>query len=103
MKSATFLKTVLILITLTLLAVTFFNPATYAQVVKENNSGECVDVNGDGYNVNAPDHDNDGIPNGRDQDFTRGKGKGNGQGVGQRNGQGKLRNNGNYECEECEK
>jgi hypothetical protein len=29
-----------------------------------------VDKNGDGYNDNAPDHDNDGIPNGLDPDYT---------------------------------
>ncbi|MEJ2545700.1 MAG: hypothetical protein P8Y99_16675, partial [Calditrichaceae bacterium] len=28
-----------------------------------------VDENGDGYNDNAPDHDGDGIPNGRDEDY----------------------------------
>ena len=32
-----------------------------------------VDANGDGYNDNAPDHDGDGIPNGRDEDYTRAK------------------------------
>jgi hypothetical protein len=30
-----------------------------------------VDLNGDGYNDNAPDHDGDGIPNGQDPDWTR--------------------------------
>jgi len=35
-----------------------------------------VDENGDGYNDLAPDHDGDGIPNGRDPDFTRGTGMG---------------------------
>ncbi len=28
-----------------------------------------IDKNGDGYNDNAPDHDNDGIPNGLDKDY----------------------------------
>jgi len=52
----------------------------------ENNNSEenliihgpnFVDANGDGYNDNAPDHDNDGIPNGQDSDYVRsGKGKG---------------------------
>jgi hypothetical protein len=37
-----------------------------------------VDKNGDGYNDNAPDHDNDGIPNGQDPDY-KGAGKGNRQ------------------------
>lgn len=30
-----------------------------------------VDLNGDGFNDNAPDHDGDGIPNGLDEDWTR--------------------------------
>ena len=30
-----------------------------------------VDENGDGYNDNAPDHDDDGIPNGMDPDYSR--------------------------------
>jgi len=37
---------------------------------KEQN--QFVDKNGDGYNDNAPDHDNDGIPNGLDPDYTAG-------------------------------
>lgn len=34
---------------------------------------EFVDKNGDGFNDNAPDHDGDGIPNGLDKDFIKGK------------------------------
>jgi len=30
-----------------------------------------IDENGDGYNDNAPDHDNDGIPNGLDPDWIK--------------------------------
>lgn len=30
-----------------------------------------IDVNGDGYNDNAPDHDGDGIPNGLDPDYLK--------------------------------
>lgn len=38
-----------------------------------------VDANGDGYNDNAPDHDGDGIPNGKDADYARtGGGRGRG-------------------------
>lgn len=33
-----------------------------------------VDENGDGYNDNAPDADNDGIPNGQDADYERNAG-----------------------------
>jgi hypothetical protein len=41
-----------------------------------------VDANGDGFNDNAPDHDGDGIPNGRDPDFVRGAGMGRNAGHG---------------------
>ncbi len=34
-----------------------------------------IDNDGDGYHDNAPDHDNDGIPNGQDPDY-QGAGKG---------------------------
>ncbi len=34
-----------------------------------HNSRFFIDKNGDGYNDNAPDHDNDGIPNGLDPDY----------------------------------
>lgn len=34
-----------------------------------------VDEDGDGYNDNAPDHDNDGIPNGLDPDWNKESGK----------------------------
>lgn len=30
-----------------------------------------VDLDGDGYNDNAPDHDGDGIPNGLDPDYVK--------------------------------
>ena len=33
-----------------------------------------IDKDGDGYNDNAPDHDNDGIPNGLDPDWQKEKG-----------------------------
>ncbi len=44
----------------------------------QSNTGSCSDVDGDGYNDNAPDHDGDGIPNGLDPDWQKlkaGKGK----------------------------
>ena len=40
-----------------------------------------IDLDGDGYNDNAPDHDGDGIPNGLDPDWKRGQG---GRGKGRR-------------------
>ena len=34
----------------------------------EDHSKAFVDLDGDGYNDNAPDHDGDGIPNGLDSE-----------------------------------
>jgi len=51
---------------------------------KQNRKGNTnqvgfIDGDGDGYNDNAADHDNDGIPNGMDEDYTGSKNrKGNG-------------------------
>lgn len=42
--------------------------ATKTQTKGQHGVG-FVDENGDGYNDNAPDHDGDGIPNGRDEDY----------------------------------
>ena len=42
---------------------------------KHKNAQDFVDKDGDGYNDNAPDHDGDGIPNGLDPDWTKGRGK----------------------------
>ncbi len=38
---------------------------------RKGHSRVFVDKNGDGYNDNAPDHDNDGIPNGLDPDYIK--------------------------------
>ncbi len=59
---------------------------TFAQAGNCTN-GNFVDVNGDGFNDNAPDADGDGIPNGQDDDYVR-AGNGSGQGNGQGNGNG---------------
>ena len=40
---------------------------------KYKNTQVFIDADGDGYNDNAPDHDNDGIPNGLDPDWTKGQ------------------------------
>jgi len=37
-----------------------------------------IDKDGDGFNDLAPDHDGDGIPNGLDKDYRRGRGNGKG-------------------------
>lgn len=47
-----------------------------------------VDANNDGYNDNAPDIDGDGIPNGRDEDYTGAKIRKNGKGFIDLNGDG---------------
>jgi len=47
-----------------------------------------IDVNGDGYNDNAPDVDGDGIPNGKDEDYTGSKVRKNGKGFVDLNGDG---------------
>jgi len=52
-----------------------------------------IDEDGDGFNDNAPDFDNDGIPNGIDPDYVPlndGSGAGRGPGYGRRNGIGGL-------------
>ena len=53
--------------------------------------GGFIDENGDGFNDNAPDIDNDGIPNGIDPDYVPSNG-GTGSGNGARNGR-RLRSN----------
>ncbi len=63
-----------------------------------------VDLDGDGYNDNAPDHDGDGIPNGQDPDWTRGNAnrrcnalhRGFGRGEGRRMGRGMGRGVGGF-------
>ncbi len=51
----------------------------YAQTSTTAHGSHFVDVNGDGYNDNAPDADGDGIPNGQDPDYVRsGSGRGRG-------------------------
>ena len=45
-------------------------PATQAQTC-DGTGSNFVDLNGDGFNDNAPDHDMDGIPNGLDDDYIK--------------------------------
>lgn len=45
-------------------------PATQAQTC-DGNGTHFIDLNGDGFNDNAPDHDGDGIPNGLDPDWIK--------------------------------
>lgn len=41
--------------------------------IQQNRNQHFVDLDGDGYNDNAPDHDGDGIPNRFDPDWKRRK------------------------------
>lgn len=45
-------------------------PSTQAQTCDSTNTN-FVDLDGDGFNDNAPDHDGDGIPNGQDPDYIK--------------------------------
>lgn len=54
-------------------ALTFAYSNTFAQTEEPTtpvtHGDNFVDLNGDGYNDNAPDNDGDGIPNGMDPDY----------------------------------
>ena len=67
-------------------------PATQAQTCGGTGSN-FVDLNGDGFNDNAPDHDGDGIPNGLDADYIKNAQDGSGYRkgkLGENQGQGML-------------
>lgn len=65
-------------LTLTIVLVMVAFAATNSLAQEATNPGNIehgsnfVDANGDGYNDNAPDHDDDGIPNGQDPDYVGG-------------------------------
>ncbi len=70
------------------------SPATQAQVCNGDGTN-FVDLNGDGFNDNAPDHDGDGIPNGLDPDWIKNAKDGTGLKKGQlgtNQGQGMAQN-----------
>lgn len=46
-------------------------PGTITAQTCDGNGKNFVDLNGDGINDNAPDHDGDGIPNGLDPDWVK--------------------------------
>jgi hypothetical protein len=57
------------------------NTNQYGKQVKALHGSRFQDANGDGINDNAPDHDGDGIPNGKDADYQGSKKRaGNGKG-----------------------
>ena len=66
MKLSKMLLTGLFLLSVTLL----LTPISQAQTCDSTNSN-FVDLNGDGFNDNAPDADGDGIPNGLDPDYIK--------------------------------
>ena len=45
--------------------------STKTEDQKKDQNQVFIDENGDGYNDNAPDHDNDGIPNSLDPDWIK--------------------------------
>ncbi len=59
-------------------------PSTQAQTCDSTNTN-FVDLDGDGFNDNAPDHDGDGIPNGQDPDYIKQAKDGTGQQKGKLN------------------
>ena len=68
---------------LSLLVFSFFCSGLLAQdstSIKNKDSNiqhgqHFIDEDGDGYNDNAPDHDNDGVPNGLDPDWKKEQGQ----------------------------
>jgi hypothetical protein len=54
-----------------LLALTLMLPGGAIAQTCDGQGKKFVDVDGDGINDNAPDHDNDGIPNGLDPDWVK--------------------------------
>ena len=73
MKTKNALLTAIAIIGLAML----YTPATQAQTC-DGSGKNFVDLNGDGFNDNAPDHDGDGIPNGLDEDYVKNPQDGNG-------------------------
>lgn len=69
------MKTYLPYVMIALVAMIFLAPDLRAQDTVRNRQSqqsrnqEFVDLDGDGYNDNAPDHDGDGIPNRLDPDW----------------------------------
>lgn len=73
------MKTYLPYVMIALAAMIFLVPDLQAQdtvrsrerVSEQKQNQQFVDLDGDGYNDNAPDHDGDGIPNRLDPDWKR--------------------------------
>jgi hypothetical protein len=72
-----FIKCIMLLITISTVIHIGYTQDTTETAIKHG--CRFIDLDGDGYNDNAPDHDGDGIPNGLDPDWQRrqgGRGKG---------------------------
>jgi hypothetical protein len=73
---------------------TLMTPAVQAQTC-DGTGTNFIDLDSDGFNDNAPDHDGDGIPNGLDADYVKnsqdGSGYQNGE-LGENEGQGMAQN-----------
>jgi hypothetical protein len=59
----------LILTALAIIGLAFLTPPVVHAQTCDGNGSNFVDLDGDGFNDNAPDHDGDGIPNGLDEDY----------------------------------
>lgn len=82
-------KNLISALTLMVLTVLFFTSNALAQdETKVTHGYKFIDANNDGYNDNAPDADGDGIPNGKDEDYTGAKIRKNGKGFVDLNGDG---------------
>ena len=66
MKTRNLLLTAFALLGLMMVA----GPALQAQTC-DGSGSNYIDLNGDGFNDNAPDEDGDGIPNGLDEDYIK--------------------------------
>lgn len=64
-----------LILTIIIIAVFGFVHAQDTTAMPPKHGRQFIDLDGDGYNDNAPDHDGDGIPNGLDPDWTRHQGR----------------------------
>lgn len=82
-------KNLISVLSIAVLMAVLFSSSVFAQdnQTKVKTKG-FVDANQDGYNDLAPDVDGDGIPNGRDEDYTGSKVRKNGKGFIDLNGDG---------------
>lgn len=73
------MSTIRSMLTLALvIAFVSFLPGTVSAQTCDSTRSKFVDLNGDGFNDKALDHDGDGIPNGQDPDFIKGPKDGSG-------------------------